>query len=67
MNKVKRPTLDGEQVDVEVLTKEEQSGLSRDQLNLRARVQSQGGTRPDNMSREEWRTSQGSYYDDDRA
>lgn len=64
---VKRKTLDGHTVDVEILSTKEQRGMSRDELKRRARVVSEGGSRPDGMSREEWRTSQGSFYDDDRC
>lgn len=67
MTKEKRETIDGETVEVEVLSTKEQQALSREELKQRARTVSQGGTRPDNMSREEWRTSQGSFYDDDRC
>lgn len=66
-HKVKRTTKDGEEVEVEALSVDEQSKLTREELNLRAKRVSEGGTRPDNMTREEWRTSQGSYYDDDRC
>lgn len=67
MTKAKRQTTDGKTVEVEVLSTKEQQVLTREQLQQRARTVSQGGTRPDNMSREEWRTSQGSFYDDDRC
>lgn len=65
--KVKRQTRDGETVEVESLSVKEQQALTREELQLRARPVSQGGTRPENMSRETWRTSQGSFYDDDRC
>lgn len=65
--KTKRTKTNGETVEVEVLSVEEQSKLTRQELNLRAKPVSLGGTRPDGMTREEWRTSQGSYYDDDRC
>jgi hypothetical protein len=66
-SKAKRTDKDGKKVDVEVLSTEEQRQLTREELQRRAKPISQGGTRPDNMSREEWRTSQGSFYDDDRC
>lgn len=62
-----RHNMNGKPVEVEVLSVEEQRKLSREELNLRAKPVSQGGTRPDGMTRESWRTSQGSYYDDDRC
>lgn len=65
--KAKRETVDGKMVEVEVLSVKEQRELTRDELRLRAKRVSEGGTRPDNMTREEWRTSQGSFYDDDRC
>lgn len=65
--KVKAKTNDGKTVEVEALSVAEQSELTREQLNLRAKTVSQGGTRPEGMSREAWRTTQGSYYDDDRC
>lgn len=65
--KAKRTTQDGKTVEVEVLSAEEQSELTREELKQRALPVSQGGTRPDGMTREEWRTSQGSFYDDDRC
>jgi hypothetical protein len=37
-----------------------------DELRKRARPVSQGGVRPDGVPREEWRTKQGAFYDDDR-
>lgn len=67
MKTAKRKTRDGETVKVEVLNVKKQRAMTREALKLRARPQSQGGTRPDDMSREEWRTSQGSFYDDDRC
>lgn len=67
MTKAKRKTLDGKTVKVDVLSMKEQQALTREKLQQRARTVSQGGTRPNNMSREEWRTSQGSFYDDDRC
>ncbi len=67
MKKVTRRTIDGKKVEVETLSVEEQSKLTREELKLRAKTVSEGGTRPDGMSREEWRTSQGSFYDDDRC
>lgn len=67
MKLIKRETKDGKTVEVEQLSVEEQSKLTREELNLRAKKVSEGGTRPDNMTRETWRTSQGSYYDDDRC
>lgn len=66
-DKAKRRLTNGKEVEVETLSVEEQRQLTREELNLRAKTVSEGGTRPDNMSREEWRSSQGSYYDDDRA
>lgn len=65
--KAKRETIDGKTVEVEVLSVSEQRMLTREELQLRAKPVSQGGTRPDKMTREEWRTSQGSFYDDDRC
>lgn len=53
--------------EIEVLTGNDKSIMTREQLNKRAQPRSQGGTRPDDMSREDWRTSQGAYYDDDRC
>jgi hypothetical protein len=67
MKKVKKLDKDGNEVEVETLSVEEQNNLTRDELAQRAKPVSQGGTRPDGLSREEWRTSQGSYYDDDRC
>lgn len=65
--KVKRKTKNDETVEIEVLSVEEQRKLTRDELSLRAKPISQGGTIPDGMTREEWRVTQGSYYDDDRC
>ena len=62
-----RKTTDGKAVEVEVLSVKEQRQLSREELQRRAKPVSQGGTRPDKMTRDEWRTSQGAFYDDDRA
>jgi hypothetical protein len=65
--KAKRKTMDGKTAKVEVLSIKEQQALTREELKQRARPISQGGTRPDNITREDWRTSQGSFYDDDRC
>jgi hypothetical protein len=67
ITKAKRKTMDGKTVKVEVLSVKEQRAMSREDLQRRARPVFQGGTRPDDMTREEWRTSQGSFYDDDRC
>jgi len=67
MKTVKRTDSKGKKVEVEVLSVEEIQSRTRAELALRAKPVSQGGTRPDNMSREDWRTTQGSYYDDDRC
>jgi hypothetical protein len=53
--------------EVERLSPAEIRVRSRESLALRARPVSQGGTRPDGLSREDWRVTQGAYYDDDRC
>lgn len=57
----------GKAVAVQVLSTKERGELTRAQLKQRALPVSQGGTRPDDMDWETWRTSQGSFYDDDRC
>ena len=67
MKKVKIKDGKGKLVEVETISVAEQKLLTREELCARARPKSQGGTRPDRLSRDEWRTSQGAFYDDDRC
>jgi len=56
-----------EEVEVERLSPAEIQQRTREELSRWARTKSEGGSRPDNMPREDWRVSQGAYYDDDRC
>ena len=55
------------EVEVERLSHAEIANTSRAVLNKRMKPRSEGGTVPDGMSREDWRVTQGAYYDDDRC